>query len=80
MEDCTYTVFTNSLEIRTKLPDEDPERLLHHKPIGFLLEQTKVKCLATTRINNSIWMYIGLDSNRDEQWCCADNGEYSNVG
>lgn len=39
----------------------------------------EVRNLATMRLNDEIWMYIGRDSKGREKWICADTGNISYV-
>ena len=70
-----YTNVVNGLNIRTKREDQPPVVLPNGKIIGSLQKGSKVKNLATARAGEQIWMYIGLNAEKQEQWICADNGE-----
>ena len=68
-----YTVTASSLIVRTK-PKLQNGNVVKGKKISSLKKGTKVKNLATMRLNDEIWMYIGLDKKSREQWVCADTG------
>ena len=67
----TYTVISNTVEIKTKLPNQDTDIIPESPTIGQLHRGDVIKCVATSIINNQIWIYIGLDEKHREQWCCA---------
>ena len=69
-----YTDVVDGLRIRTKKASQDPDVLPNGKILGTLKKGSKVKNLATARVGNQIWMYIGLNSKKQEQWICADTG------
>lgn len=69
-----YTVAAEGLRIRTKLPSQHPDVIRNGKILGTIANRKQVKCLATARVGNQIWMYIGLDGKGREQWLCADTG------
>lgn len=69
-----YTVVVDGLRIRTKLSSQNPFALTDGEITGTLKKGTTVINLATARVDKAIWMYIGQDSKRREQWICADTG------
>ncbi len=69
-----YTDTADGLRIRTKKASQDPSVLPNGEILGTMQKGTKVKNLATARVGDQIWMYIGLDKNGREQWVCADTG------
>lgn len=71
----SYKVSATGLRIRTKLASQDPEVLPNGKIIGTIEKGTRVKNLATARVGDAIWMYLGLNNKGQEQWICADTGE-----
>ena len=70
-----YTNVVDGLRIRTKLPSKNPSVLPESKIIGTLKKGSRIKNMATARVGQSIWMYIGRNSNDKEQWVCADIGD-----
>lgn len=72
-----YKSAVDNLRIRTKKPGQSPAVLPNSGILGILKKGTKVKNLATARVGNQIWMYIGLDQQNQEQWICADTGNKS---
>ena len=74
-----YTVVVDSLRIRTKLSSQNPSVLPDGKIIGTLTKGSKIKNFATARVDEAIWMYIGLDNRGREQWACADAGNKSYI-
>lgn len=72
----TYqNVASPSLNIRTKKASEDVQAIPKGKIIGSLKKGVRVKNLATARVGDAIWMYIGTDGKGRERWICADTGE-----
>ena len=53
---------------------ENPDVLPTSDVLGIMAKGTKVKNQATARVGDQIWMYIGLDKKKREQWVCADTG------
>ncbi len=47
----------------------------HIYTIGTLKKGSRIKNMATARVGQSIWMYIGRNSKDKEQWVCADIGD-----
>lgn len=71
----SYTVDAEGLRIRTKKAFQSPDVLPDGTVIGNVKNRSTVKNLATARVGDQIWMYIGLDKQNREQWICADTGE-----
>lgn len=71
----TYTVQVDALNVRTKKASQDISAIPNGAKIGSKKKGEIIKNQATALVNNSIWMYAGLDSKKREQWLCADNGE-----
>lgn len=69
----TYKVTASSLVVRTK-PKLQNGNVVKGTKLRSLQKGKEVKNLATMRLNDEIWMYIGLDSKSREQWICADTG------
>lgn len=69
----TYKVTASSLIVRTK-PKLQNGNVVKGTKLRSLKKGTKVKNLATMRLNDEIWMYIGLDGKGRERWICADTG------
>lgn len=69
-----YTDVVDGLRIRTKRADQDPAVLPNATILGTLKKGIKVKNQATARVGDQIWMYIGLNAKKQEQWICADIG------
>lgn len=75
----TYTVTASpSLTVRTKPSLANGSVKLGTK-LSSLANGSKVKNGATMALNGQIFMYIGLDVKKREQWICADNGSKSYV-
>ncbi len=74
-----YKSVVDNLRIRTKKPAQSPDVLPNSGILDILKKGTKVKNLATARVGNQIWMYIGLDKQNQEQWICADTGNKSYI-
>lgn len=70
----SYVVSCNSLRVRTK-PAIKNGTITLGKQIGSLSHGAIVVNKATMRLDNQIFMYLGLDNRGREQWVCADNGE-----
>lgn len=70
-----YMIKAEGLRIRTKKSYQSPEAIPNGSVIGTAKNGSLIKNLATARVGNQIWMYIGLDKKRREQWICADTGE-----
>lgn len=70
-----YRVAASGLRIRTKRASQGPEVLPNGGILGSAKQGSVVKNLATARVGDQIWMYIGLDKLGRERWVCADNGE-----
>lgn len=75
------TVYTiqQDMNVRTKKASEDPSAIPNGKVIGTRPKGSKVTCQATTLVNGKIWMYVGLDGGKREQWICADSGTKSYI-
>ena len=69
-----YTVIVDDLRIRTKKASQSTLMIPNADIIGKIANGTVVKNHATARVDDQIWMYIGLDSKGREQWICADTG------
>ena len=69
-----YKTAVDGLRIRTKRADQSPSVLPNGGILGIMKKGTKVTNQATARVGNQIWMYIGLDAKKREQWICADTG------
>lgn len=74
-----YAVYAEGLRIRTKKASQPPDVLPDGTVIGNVKNGSKVKNLATARVGDQIWMYIGLDKQNREQWICADTGDKAYV-
>lgn len=74
-----YTVYAEGLRIRTKKASQSPDVLLNGTVIRKAENGSTVKNLATARVGDQIWMYIGLDRQNREQWLCADTGNKTYV-
>ncbi len=70
----TYTVAVDGLRIRTKSASQYPAVLPSATISGIIAKGTRIKNQATARVGDQIWMYIGLDAKKREQWVCADTG------
>ena len=68
-----YTV-QQTMNIRTKKAEQDPSVIPTGQIVGTRPKGSKVTCQATTLVNGKIWMYIGLDGGKRENWICADSG------
>ena len=75
------TVYTvqQEMNVRTKKASEGPTAIPNGKVIGTRPKGSKVTCQATTLVNGKIWMYVGLDGGKREQWICADSGTKSYI-
>lgn len=73
-----YTL-TTEMNVRTKLSSEETVCIPTGKVVGTKPKGTRVTCQATTLVSGKIWMYIGLDSARRENWICADSGTKSYI-
>lgn len=75
------TVYTlqQDMNVRTKLSSEDPSCLPNATKVGTRPKGSKVTCQATTLVSGKIWMYIGLDGGKRENWICADSGKISYI-
>lgn len=69
-----YKTVVDGLRIRTKKASQDPIVLPNAEILGIMNSGEKIKNLATARVGDQIWMYIGTDGKGREQWVCADNG------
>ena len=74
----TYTVTASSLIVRTK-PKLKNGAVVKGTMLYSLSRGKEVRNLATMRLNDEIWMYIGRDSKGREKWICADTGNISYV-
>ena len=70
-----YKTAVDGLRIRTKRADQSPSVLPNGGILGIMKKGIKVTNQATARVGDQIWMYIGLDAKKREQWVCADTGE-----
>lgn len=70
-----YKVTVDGLRIRTKQPAQPPSAVPKGEIIGTLKKGTGIKNLATARVGEAIWMYMGQDGKDREQWVCADTGD-----
>ena len=70
-----YQITASGLRIRTKRAGQSPTVLPNGGILGTAKQGGTVKNLATARVVDQIWMYIGLDKLGREQWVCADTGE-----
>lgn len=73
-----YTVMAGSLIVRTK-PKLKNGAVVKGTKLYSLRKGKEVKNLATMRLNDEIWMYIGRDVKGREEWICADTGNISYV-
>ena len=69
-----YRITASGLRIRTKRAGQSPTVLPNGGILGTAKQGGTVKNLATARVGDQIWMYIGLDKLGREQWICADTG------
>ncbi len=74
-----YQITASGLRIRTKRAGQSPAVLPNGGILGTAKQGSTVKNLATARVGDQIWMYIGLDKLGREQWICADTGEEAYV-
>lgn len=74
----TYKV-NQTMNVRTKKSNEDPSVIPTGQIVGTRPAGSKVTCQATTLVNGKIWMYIGLDGGKRENWICADSGTVSYI-
>ena len=74
-----YKITASGLRIRTKRTGQSPAVLPNGGILGTAKQGGTVKNLATARVGDQIWMYIGLDKLGREQWICADTGEEAYV-
>lgn len=74
----TYTVTASSLIVRTK-PKLKNGAVVKGTKLYSISRGKEVRNLATMRLNDEIWMYIGRDSKGREKWICADTGNISYV-
>ena len=74
----TYIVTASSLIVRTK-PKLKNGAVVKGTMLYSLSSGKEVRNLATMRLNDEIWMYIGRDSKGREKWICADTGNISYV-
>lgn len=74
-----YKTVVDNLRIRTKKSDQSPTVLPNSGILRILKKGTKIKNQATARVGDQIWMYIGLNSKKQEQWICADTGSKAYV-
>ena len=74
-----YTNVVESLRIRTKRADQAPAVLPNGEILGIMEKGAKIKNQATARVGGQIWMYIGLNARKQEQWICADTGAKSYI-
>lgn len=70
-----YKTVVDDLRIRTKRADQAPAVLPNGGILGIMKKGSEVKNQATARIDDQIWMFIGLDKQNRERWVCADTGE-----
>ena len=70
-----YKVIVDGLRVRMKQSFQPPSVLPKGEIIGTLKKGIEIKNLATARVGESIWMYIGQDSKGREKWICADTGD-----
>lgn len=68
-----YGITCSALKVRTK-PSLNGNQVVLGKEIDRLVKGSLVKNRATMRLENQIFMYIGLDNKGRERWVCADNG------
>lgn len=73
-----YKVVASSLKVRTKPRLQQGEVVKGHW-LTTLPNEKIIKNLATMRLNDEIWMYLGLDKKGREQWVCADTGKTAYV-
>lgn len=74
-KDNKYKVIVDGLRVRMKQSFQPPSVLPKGEIIGTLKKGIEIKNLATARVGESIWMYIGQDSKGREKWICADTGD-----
>ena len=74
----TYTVTASSLIVRTK-PKLKNGAVVKGTKLYSLSRGKEVRNLATMRLNDEIWMYIGRDSKGREKWICADTGKIAYI-
>ncbi len=74
----TYTVTASSLIVRTK-PKLKNGAVEKGTRLYSLSRGKEVRNLATMRLNDEIWMYIGRDSKGREKWICADTGKIAYI-
>ena len=68
----TYTILADSLEVKTKLPNQDTDVIPDSPTINTLFKGDTIKCIAVSPIDSKIWIYFGLNEKNQEQWCCAE--------
>lgn len=73
-----YKVTASSLAVRTK-PRLQSGEVIKGRKLSSLPNGKIIKNRATMRLNDEIWMYLGLDSKGREQWVCADTGEIAYI-
>lgn len=74
----SYVVSCNSLRVRTK-PSLKDGRIIMGKQIDSLHHGAVVVNKATMRLDNQIFMYLGLDNRGREKWVCADDSTTSYI-
>lgn len=74
----TYIVNQN-MNVRTKKAYDDTYMIPTGTVIGCKTKGSRVVNKATTLVNGKIWMYLGLDKQKREQWVCADSGSVSYI-
>ena len=74
MSNHIYTVCVDNLNVRAKGTLENISSIVNAPTCRKLQTGAKVTCLRIEKIDNTLWMWLGVNSTGKEEWICVDNG------
>lgn len=74
-----YTVCVDNLNVRTKNTIENISSIATSPTSRRINTGTRITCIKTESVDNTIWIYMGINSQGKEEWVCADSGSKSYV-
>lgn len=72
-----YIVCVDDLNVREKTASDSA--IPNGKITRKLNVGDRITCIKAIKIKEAIWIYMGINSNNKEEWCCADTGSKAYV-
>ena len=74
-----YTVCVDDLNVRTKNTIENISSISKGPVARRIHTGSRITCIRAEKVDNSVWIYMGINYTGKEEWLCADNGSKSYV-